>query len=117
MKKYIKLSLICIGVFILDFISTVIGVGILGTKCNIVERSPIPAFLQGIGALGWILWIFYMICIIFILFFVSSFIGKKIVKFKRGEDMALFITLVCFLVIDGICIIGNTIYILRCLYV
>jgi phosphotransferase system glucose/maltose/N-acetylglucosamine-specific IIC component len=113
MNKVINFTLAAFSVFMLDFISTVIVVGILGEKCGIVEANPFPAHLQALGWWGWVLWLFLMLFILYCLFFIFSFISRKF-KFKYSEDYSLCLTLITFIALEGFILVNNFKLIFQC---
>ena len=92
-----KIFSIMFGIWIIDFITTIIGVNFFGFK----ESNPLPAFLYSFGIIGWFSMFFFTG---FILYSYSLLLSKITVKFCPQSVPFILIT---YILLESVVIVHN----------
>lgn len=105
--KLRNLYFLIFSVWVLDFITTVIGVGFMG----FTEQTPIPAYLYSLGWYGWVIG-FLLAGLIFFLLSLLVYSVKYLPRIKKdfpegSVEFITFITIGTIWILEGFVIFNN----------
>jgi len=107
--KLKNIFLILYGIWMIDFFTTIIGVGILGYN----ELNPLAKSIYNLGGYGFLIFpliTFFLISIISLSIFWGERYASYLCKKKRKKDYSFLIpliTIIVFSILEGFCIINN----------